>query len=176
MHYNSLHSFRFANLNDAPILVDLLNQAYRPKQALAQAWTHESDIITGERISLKQMQTIIEQSNSVLLIAEDQQNIVGCVHIEKQKDYAYIGMLTVDPQIQSQGLGKSILNYAENYALNTWGIRTFKMSVVETRDTLIAFYVRRGYQHTGTYMEYPMEANVGVPKMDLKLEYLIKIL
>lgn len=168
-------AFRIAHLSDAAHLVDLLNHAYRPTKVLAQAWTHESDIIAGERISLKQMQIVIEQSNGVLLIAEDQQNIVGCVHIENQKDYAYIGMLTVDPQIQSQGLGKNILNYAENYALNTWGIRSFKMSVVETRDTLIAFYVRRGYQQTGTFMNYPMEANVGVPKTDLRLEYIVKI-
>ena len=166
--------FRPAQLEDAPILVSLLNEAYRPNQVLPQAWTHESDIIEGERINLKQMQNAITQENTVLLVAEQNKKIVGCVHIENQTDSAYIGMLTVDPNIQSQGLGKAILSYAEDYALKTWGIRTFKMSVVETRDTLIAFYVRRGYKQTGTYMDYPMEANVGIPKSDKRLEYLIK--
>ena len=166
--------FRTATLADAPRLVELLNHAYRPAQALPRAWTHESEIIEGERINLNQMQNTIAQEGAVLLVAEQNEKIVGCVHIENQTDCAYIGMLTVDPHIQSQGLGKAILSYAEDYAFNTWGIRTFKMSVVETRDTLIAFYVRRGYKQTGTYMDYPMEANVGVPKSDIRLEYLIK--
>lgn len=171
---NTSLSFRTATLADAPKLVELLNHAYRPSQALPQAWTHESDIIEGERINLSQMQNTIRQESSVLLLAEQDEKIIGCVHIENQTDYAYIGMLTVDPNIQSQGLGKTILSYAEDYALKIWNIRTFKMSVVETRDTLIAFYVRRGYKQTGTYMEYPMEANVGIPKSDIRLEYLVK--
>ena len=166
--------FRLAHANDATALVDLLNHAYRPAHALAQAWTHESDIIDGKRINLEQMQETIAQQNAVLLVAEHNHQIIGCVHLENQTNYAYIGMLTVDPNIQSQGLGKIILSYAEDYALNTWGIRSFKMSVVETRASLIAFYVRRGYQQTGTYMDYPITANVGIPKTDLKLEYLVK--
>lgn len=167
-------SFRPASLADTSTLVRLLNESYRPTQVFAQAWTHESDIIAGERINPQQMQNTIEQEHAVLLVAEQNQKIVGCVHIENQQDAAYIGMLTVAPNIQSQGLGKTILSYAEDYALKTWNIRTFKMSVVETRDTLIAFYVRRGYKQTGTYMEYPMDANVGIPKTYLRLEYLIK--
>ena len=166
--------FRIAHLDDAETLVHLLNQAYRPKNTLPQVWTHESDIIEGERINLEQMQNTIQQHHAVLLVAEHNQKIVGCVHIENQHDYAYIGMLTVDPQSQRQGLGKIILNYAEDYAFNNWGIHNFKMSVVETRESLIAFYVRRGYQQTGTYMDYPITANVGIPKTDLKLEYLVK--
>lgn len=49
------------------------------------------------------------------------------------------------------------------------------MIVVSGRIELIAFYLRRGYQQTGSVMDYPILAGVGTPKdASLKIEALEK--
>ncbi|TXT32682.1 MAG: GCN5-like N-acetyltransferase [Rhodocyclaceae bacterium] len=84
-------------------------------------------------------------------------------------------MLATDPNHQMQGLGKQMLNCAEQHALEHFGIASFKMSVLSSRSELIAFYERRGYTRTGKVTSYPASAGIGEPIVDeLKVEILIK--
>ena len=48
------------------------------------------------------------------------------------------------------------------------------MSVMTVRESLMAYYLRRGYVQTGEFFDYPQDANVGHPKTDLQFEYLMK--
>lgn len=165
--------FRQATLDDADALTQLINLAYRP-QIPTLAWTHESDLVTGDRTSLQNLQNILNSDAPILLLTQ-QDKILACVQIELCSNEAYIGLLSVHPEYQNLGLGKLMLDYAEQTAQQRWSIKNFKMSVITERKSLLNYYLRRGYQQTGTYMEYPMEANVGIPKTDLKLEYLVKV-
>ena len=43
------------------------------------------------------------------------------------------------------------------------------MWVLSVRHELIAYYERRGYVQTGRVDVYPLDANVGIPQVDLHL-------
>lgn len=172
MYKRSEFILRQANSNDAQALVLLVNSAYRP-QTPTTAWTHEADLVLGQRISLDDL-LIILQSDAPILVLTQQEHILACVQITLLKSEAHIGLLSVQPEFQNLSLGKIMLDYAEKTAQQKWTINNFKMSVITTRTSLVSYYLRRGYQHTGDFFTYPIEANVGIPKLDLTLEYLIK--
>lgn len=171
-----LENFRQATRADAAVLSALINAAYRPENE-ATSWTHESALIAGARISTEQLLEIIGKSDSVLLTASYQQQLVACVQVSKATDDScYIGMLAVNPVWQTAGFGKQMLNYAEYYAHTEFGARKFVISVLQARGELIAFYLRRGYQQTGEFLEYPITLGVGIPKKSgLQLEVLEKL-
>ena len=77
---------------------------------------------------------------------------------------AYLGMLTVRPDIQDRGLGRQMLEAAEAHAIDL-GARRIRMTVVGIRDTLIAWYERRGYSRTGETLPFPYEDHrFGTPR------------
>jgi len=78
-------------------------------------------------------------------------------------DAWYLGMLTVRPDRQDQQLGRRLLSAAEDYA-RTRGARRIRMTVIHQRETLIAWYERRGYRVTGETEPFPYEdARFGRP-------------
>ena len=170
----SIDTFRTANKIDAEAITQLVNQAYRP--ALGSAgWTHESDLVSGSRISAGQVTDMLSKPDSIILVGLKDSKIIACVHIEKVESNCHIGMLAVFPNRQGAGDGSQMLAYAENYANELFGAEKFVMVVVSLRSELIAFYLRRGYQKTGSVMDYPLSANAGTPKYaNLKVEVLEK--
>ena len=73
----------------------------------------------------------------------------------KKASLAYLGMLCVEPGLQSSGLGRRLLDAAEDAACAE-GIKAMEMTVIDSRDTLIAWYERRGYVRTGETRPFPM--------------------
>jgi ribosomal protein S18 acetylase RimI-like enzyme len=166
--------FRIANESDSTAIAELVNAAYRPSYDTA-GWTHESDLVAGERTAPAQVAETIKRPNSVILVRDENSAIVACVHIEKEGNNSHIGMLAVNPTLQTAGIGKQMLVLAENYATETFGAEIFILVVVSARSELIAFYLRRGYQKTGSVMDYPLSAGAGIPKNPaLKIEILEK--
>lgn len=167
-------NFRIAVLSDVNDIVALVNCAYRPAIRNV-SWTNESDWVEGERTSAKQVIQLLLRANSVVLIAEMNAEIVGCIHLEKNGASCHIGMLAVLPNQQQSGLGKCLLAHAENYAKEKFSANRLAMEVVTSRIELIDFYLRRGYQRTGVLHDYPVRAGVGNPKVaNLKIEMLEK--
>lgn len=165
--------FRVSKKSDSEQIASLVNSAYRPK-AGAEGWTHESDIVSGQRISPNQVGDLMRE-DSVVLVAEKGHEIVGCVHIDVSTSSAYIGMLAIAPIMQNTGLGKELLHFAESYAKVNFDVMEFKMVVVSQRKELIDFYIRRGYRRTSDVQPYPANANVGAPIVDnLTIETLLK--
>ena len=52
----------------------------------------------------------------MLQCSDEQQVIVGCVLLEKKENTLYLGMLSVDPQMQASGIGKLLLQHGELFA------------------------------------------------------------
>jgi ribosomal protein S18 acetylase RimI-like enzyme len=90
-------------------------------------------------------------------------------------DTWYLSMLAVDPEHQAGGVGKAIMAAAENFALERGGQR-MKISVINRREPLIAWYERQGYVRTGVVEAFPYDdASVGTPlRDDLALVILTK--
>ena len=150
-----------ATHSDAEQIAHLVNKAYRPEPG-ESGWTHESELVAGQRINAEQVADLINEGGSVLLAYEGD-SLLGCVHIEDAQPYCYIGMLATMPHLQNKGLGKKLLAAAEDLAISRYGAQGFKMSVLSSRPELLAYYERRGYRLTGSSHPYPAEAGVGQP-------------
>ena len=174
-------NLRFANINDFAELMLIINSAYRDQHL--NSWTNESRIVSGDRIQSKQLRTLINQqtdiSNTHFFVAEldlgDDTKIIGCIQIDFIETDAEIGTFCIAPNWQNNGFGQQLLKLAEEYAYSVQPkLKNYSMWVLNIRRELIDFYIRKGYQITGIESEYPLEANVGKPLIDLKLIQLVK--
>ncbi|MFD3869904.1 GNAT family N-acetyltransferase [Streptomyces sp. NPDC058623] len=170
-------SFRAAVEADVPELVVLVESAYRGDASRA-GWTTEADYLGGQRTDPDGVRAVITNEDGVLLVVERAGAIVACCQLEHRGDYAYFGMFAVRPGLQGSGLGKEILAEAERRARETWGAKEMRMTVINVRDELIAYYVRRGYARTGELSPFPYgDARFGEPRRDdLAFELLVKSL
>jgi len=105
--------------------------------------------------------------------------LLGAVWLEPVGDGAawYLGMLTIRPDLQDRRLGRTLLAQAEVWAAKA-GARRIRMTVVGIRDSLIAWYLRRGYVLTGETRPFPYEnREIGRPmRRDLDFVVLEKAL
>ena len=171
---NKLLHFRSVNVTDIDDLVELINSAYRQKNV--HTWTTEADFVLGVRISSNQLVQQLENPNFQLLVAEYKHQIVACIGLTFDDLSVEIGTFAIAPDWQNQGLGKLVLDYAENYAIEIKSdLEAFVMWVLNVCTELIAFYERRGYVQTGVVADYPLDANVGVPQVDLHLVEMRKV-
>lgn len=170
-------AFRSAVVADVAAIVSLVQSAYRG-DASRVGWTTEADILDGQRIDPAGVVDDIAAPESRVLLAERDGTLLACAHIEKQGDACYFGMFSVRPGLQGGGVGKIVLAEAERTARDEWGCRQMRMTVIDVRDDLIAWYERRGYQRTGEYKPFPYgDERFGVPKRDdLRFEWLVKSL
>lgn len=153
---------RIARVEDIDNLVSMVNLAYRP-QHTTPGWTHESAILTGHRVTPRQIQSLLTDDSFVFVLEEDQQ-IATCIHLQINGGTACLGMLATRPDLQGKGYGKTILAWAEQYARKNFSICIFQMTVITARTELMAFYMRRGYQPTGQVFPYPVATGIGIPK------------
>lgn len=109
-----------------------------------------------------------------LFVAHADGALAGCVEVRrKDADTTYLGMLSVDPDRQAGGLGKTLIVAAED-AARARGARTMEMTVISRRTELIAYYERRGYALTGEERPFPQDVRFGVPKAALAFVVLAK--
>jgi ribosomal protein S18 acetylase RimI-like enzyme len=140
---------------DAPALKALLEAAYRGDSA-RRGWNHEADILDDERVAPGEVEALLVDPAVTMLAARDGEALTGCVAVTvKDSALAYLGMLCVEPTLQSAGLGRRLLDAAEDHARAN-GIAAMEMTVIDSRDSLIAWYERRGYTRTGEIRPFPV--------------------
>ena len=141
---------------DAPALHALIQSAYRGDSARA-GWTHEADLLSGERIALADLQAILADPDQAFLVIDGRDGLLGCVHVTRgPSGTGYFGLLAVSPQEQAGGLGKRLIDAAEAHARDVLGAGTMELTAIEGRDALIAYYRRRGYRLTGERRALPV--------------------
>jgi len=150
-------SFRPAVAAEAATLAALINSAYRGESSRA-GWTTEADFLEGIRTDEDEMRRLIEGDGSVVLLCVRDTEIVGCVHLRRDGDSAYLGMFVVRPDLQGGGLGTRFMQAAEDLVRREWGAKRMTMTVISIRDELIAFYERRGYRRTARFTPFPPDA------------------
>jgi ribosomal protein S18 acetylase RimI-like enzyme len=167
-------NFRNAESADADLLVELINSAYRGDSS-RRGWTTEADLLMGRRTDAAEILALLADSDSMLMLCQSEQAVLGSVLAQRVGERALIGMLAVAPDWQAQGIGKQLLNAVEAAALQDWATRRFAMSVIPSRHELIAFYERRGYRRTGVIKPFPMNPDLWSPIVEgLSLEILEK--
>ncbi len=168
-------SFRTATTNDIPALIALVTSAYRG-DASRQGWTTEADLLDGNRIDPDVLARDIGRPGSRVLLAERDGDLLACAHVAEEDGAGYFGMFSVSPELQGTGVGKALLAEAERVAREEWRLPSMRMTVIDVRDELIAFYERRGYARTGIKKPFPYgDARFGIPlRDDLRFEILEK--
>lgn len=168
-------TYRVATMADIPALITLVTSAYRGDASRA-GWTTEADILDGQRVDADGLAADIARPRSVILLAEQHGQLLGCCHVCDEQGHGYFGMFSIDPQQQGNGLGKQLMARAEDYVQRQWGLSVMEMTVIDCRAELIAFYERRGYVRTGITKPFPYgDARFGVPRRsDLRFEILRK--
>jgi ribosomal protein S18 acetylase RimI-like enzyme len=162
-----------ATVNDIPQLLPLINNAYSGEEA-KKGWTHEADLIEGTiRTDEVSLRALIQKPDSVFLKYELNENITGCVYLEKQGFKLYLGMLTVSPAVQARGIGKKLLKAAEEHARQN-NCHIIEMNVISVRKELMAWYERNGYRNTGKTEPFPSDGRFGIPRDPLEFVYLQK--
>ena len=142
---------------DLPDIVALTNKAYR-ETGPGASWNVES-MIEGPRTTEADLRADLAASpDAQLLIWRNAQGEhLGHVWLEPGEAGGwYLGMLTVRPDRQDQKLGRELLAAAETFACDR-GARRMELTVVNARDTLMAWYERRGYRRTGLTPPFPYE-------------------
>ena len=148
-------TFRSAELRDAPAVAALIDSAYRGAES-RRGWTTEADLLDGRRTSTEAVAEIITAPDSHMFLAEADGRLIGCCHLEARADHqAYVGMLTVRPGLQGQGVGRALVAKAEHEARVRWGAAGMRLQVIRQRPELIAWYERLGYRQTGDTLPFP---------------------
>src|SRR5215467_7709720 len=128
-----------AEVDDIPELVLLINKAYRGEGS-QKAWTSETDLFDGLRTNETIVTELLTDENAVILkYLNDGGAIVGCVYLQKQESQIYLGLLSVSPDMQASGVGKQLLNAAEEYAQEQ-RYDKIVMTVITIRYELVEWY------------------------------------
>ena len=168
-------SFRAAAPADADAVVALVESAYRGDDSRA-GWTTEADLLDGRRTDADAVLAGIERPHSQVLLAEREGRLLACAHVAVDEGAGYFGMFSVVPGLQRAGIGRQVLAEAERIARDDYGQALMRMTVIDLRDELIAYYQRRGYRRTGITRPFPYgDERFGLPRRDdLRFEVLEK--
>lgn len=169
---------RPAGPEDVAALLALVESAFRGESA-KRGWTHEADLLGGQRTDAEALSAMIADPSQTMLLLEDAGALLGCVSVTDKGDArAYLGMLTVRPDMQGAGLGRRLVDGAEAFAREQLSARNMEMTVIKQRPELIDWYLRHGYRLTGRQAPFPLDdPRFGLPKRgDLVFVILAKAL
>ena len=144
-----------ATLENVTEITSLVNSAYRGETS-KKGWTTEANILEGTRITETELTEILLDTNNTFLIYQENNKIIGTVLLTHKKTELYLGMLTISPELQNAGLGKKLLQAAEDFARSV-GLPKIVMTVITIRDELIAWYKRNGYTDIGKREPFPAD-------------------
>ena len=146
--------FKELQKEDIKEVILVINEAYRGEKR-DNAWTTESHLLSGIRVNEDMMKDILEEENTKIYIAKSENKIVGTIQAKLESENIHIGLFAIDTKYQSSGIGKKLLEFAENSSSKFWGKSTFIMEVISSRTELMQYYIRRGYQNTNSFIEFP---------------------
>jgi len=136
---------RIATPTDAEALTALINAAF----------VVEKFFIDGDRVNLDMVRAFLDKG--AFLIAQNGQDIAGCVYTERRGDRGYLGLLSVDPARQGSGLGRLLVEAVEQRC-RAQGCEAVDLRVVNLREGLPEFYRHLGYSENGIEEFPPGEA------------------
>ena len=132
-------------------LTSLLNRSYKvlADMGLKYMATHQDAEITRQRIE-----------HGVCFVCEYKGKLVGTItyydpmHVwgtpwMSRGLSGHLGQLGVEPELRGQGIGRALIDYAEDYARGA-GVKEMNLDTAESATHLIEWYTRLGYR----FIEY----------------------
>lgn len=118
----------------------------------------ESDCVEGITISKRYLQDMLDECRSKvgkIFVAEIQGQVVGFVSVRRERDWdsylssitdhAYISDLVVLHSYRGQGIGKVLMQKAEEYAIQQ-GVPVVKIGVLSRNQPAIHLYEQSGFR------------------------------
>jgi ribosomal protein S18 acetylase RimI-like enzyme len=175
--------FRLATHDDAAAVHALIELAYRG-DGDEGGWASESHILKGPRTTIGEVRRLLAAPQSRFVLGERAGKLIACALIQKTGDVdcapggaaeaAYFGMFAVDPALRERGVGRAVLAECERQARALWGSSSMVLTEISLRETLIAWYERRGYKKTGVRIPFPFDETTGEVRRDFDLVELTK--
>lgn len=128
---------REAGPADADRIAALVNRAF-----LAESWFKSTD-----RTNASQVRELL--SKGVFLLLEENARLLACVYLEPRGDRVYLGMLSVEQDVQGRGLGRRMMREAEDFSRRA-GHVAIDLRIVHVREELPPYYRQLGYVEAGT--------------------------
>ena len=123
---------------DAAAITAVVNLAYQV----------EDFFKIGGRTDIAEIERLL--ANDAFIVADlERGELAGAVYVRASPPRGYFGMLSVQPAMQGAGLGRKLVDAAEQYCVHR-GCTEIDLSVVDLRTELPAFYERLGYACSGT--------------------------
>ncbi|WP_124848449.1 GNAT family N-acetyltransferase [Acidipila sp. EB88] len=129
--------FRFAMESDVAAITSLVNVAYQVEKFFK----------IGERTHEGEIRGLLARGR--FLLFENATDLVACVYLEVRGERGYVGMLSVSPAHQRQGIAARIMAAGEEFC-REMGCHFMDLSVVNLRTELPPIYAKFGYQVTGS--------------------------
>ncbi|KAI1306261.1 hypothetical protein EDD11_004847 [Mortierella claussenii] len=158
-------------------LYHIINAAYRSDIG----WTNETHLIREERISKDKVNDALHDTNNPLFLAFDAytNQPLGTLQLSpaefypefgqyQKEGYAsnytetlnkdqqiFLGLVSVDPQQQSRGVGRKLVDAGLKYAKDVLGRKQVAVYVLFQRTELSDWYKRLGFVDHGEKVPYP---------------------
>jgi GNAT superfamily N-acetyltransferase len=123
------------------------------------AFQVERFFLDRDRIDLNEVRSRLASGR--FIVAAEDIALTGCVYVEPLGERAYLGLLSVDPSLQRSGIGKALMNAAEDHC-RLAGCAFVDLRVVNLREELPGFYRKLGYVESGT-APFPEEVVTKLP-------------
>jgi GNAT superfamily N-acetyltransferase len=121
------------------------------------AFVVERVAFDGDRTNPENVRGLMDKGTFLVAEAADakaaygvSKEFIGCVYVERRRNRSYLGLLSVAPELQGKGLGRRLVNAAEEYSRKT-GCRAMDLRIISPRvGDLLPFYKHLGYVEAGT--------------------------
>ncbi|OAA46374.1 Acyl-CoA N-acyltransferase [Metarhizium rileyi] len=150
--------FRLASLADAPQIQQLVEAAFRADDS-RRDWTGNVELASAFRLTLDEVRAKLANPDLITLVAHDARvpaSLIASIDVSRHDGGGRLSMLAVHVSHQKGGLGSRVIAYAEDYCRRVWHVRKFSLNALCNRTALIQWYMRRGYEKTGT-SKFPTE-------------------
>lgn len=127
---------RAATENDNADIAAVVNAAFQV----------EKDFRAGDRTSAAEISRLLQSCTFLLAIRNEA--IAGAVMVRINGTSGYFGMLAVQPGLQRLGIGRALLQAAEDYC-RLRGCTEMTLSTGSFREELVHRYQKLGYTVTG---------------------------
>lgn len=130
-------TIRIAGTADIPAMEPIINAAFGIE-----------GFIEGERTN--QAQLVAMMDKGIFLVGHDHTGkLIASVYVEIRQARGYFGMLAVDPAYQGKGIGRAMIDAAEDYCRKQ-KCNIMDLTVLSLRPELPPLYRKLGYTETGT--------------------------
>lgn len=129
-------NIRIADSDDISGMIAMINAAFVVE-----------NFIEGTRTDPQRMSTLMHKGE-FLVAQDDNAKILGSVYVEIAAERGYLGMLAVDPNRQGTGLGRKLVQAAEDHCRDR-GCTYMRLTVLSQRLPVLSFYRKLGYQEAG---------------------------